>query len=413
MYFVQGVAEPSEGLIAQPLRSMMTGWGRSAGEIGAVAAILSLPWSLKPLYGLLTDFVPLARTRRKGYLVLVSAIATASLALLYALRPGPDGYTSLVVLLTFATLAVAFSDVVVDALMVEIGKPRGLTGTLQSAQWAALYGGSVAAGLAGGWLSQRGLQRHAFLVCAVTSAAMLALSLFVVREPERPREAPSLRHALSRLRDTARLPSLRLGAAFLLLWSFNPFSRTVLYLHLTRELRLTEQSYGVTVSVVSVGAIAGSLSYAAYCRRVAIGRLLYLAVAAGVVSTVAYAFVAGPRTAFVVSAVVGFAYITGSMVQFDLAARLAPADVAGTTFAALMAVSNLGVSLAGAAGGQLYETLGARWGARAAFDALVGAGALTTAACALLVPAVVRSLEAAEGGAAPTDAAREGAAPSG
>ena len=65
------------------------------------------------------------------------------------------------------TLGVAFSDVVIDALMVEKGQPLGLTGVLQSAQWTAMYAGTIVAGLLGGYLSQNNQQEAAFLICAV------------------------------------------------------------------------------------------------------------------------------------------------------------------------------------------------------------------------------------------------------
>ena len=52
------------------------------------------------------------------------------------------------------TIGVAFSDVVIDALMVEEGQPRGLTGRLQSVQWAAIYAATILTGVLGGYLSQ-------------------------------------------------------------------------------------------------------------------------------------------------------------------------------------------------------------------------------------------------------------------
>src|SRR3954470_5297562 len=79
LYFLQGIGEPTDGLIAQPVRSLLKGWGRTAGEIAAFSALLAIPWSLKPLYGLLTDFVPLFGTRRKGYLILAAAAMAISL----------------------------------------------------------------------------------------------------------------------------------------------------------------------------------------------------------------------------------------------------------------------------------------------------------------------------------------------
>ncbi|MGH8628039.1 MAG: hypothetical protein ACREYC_23150 [Gammaproteobacteria bacterium] len=51
IYFVQGIGEPTEGLIAQPVRSLLDSWGHSATEIGDFALLVSLPWVIKPLYG--------------------------------------------------------------------------------------------------------------------------------------------------------------------------------------------------------------------------------------------------------------------------------------------------------------------------------------------------------------------------
>src|SRR5947209_13688186 len=69
LYFLQGIGEPTDGLMAQPVRSLLKAWGLGAREITAFSALLALPWMFKPLYGLLSDFVPLFGTRRKGYLI--------------------------------------------------------------------------------------------------------------------------------------------------------------------------------------------------------------------------------------------------------------------------------------------------------------------------------------------------------
>lgn len=386
MYFVQGIAEPTEGLIAQPVRSLLKSWGYSAAGIAGFGALLALPWSLKPLYGLLTDFVPIGRTRRRSYLLLTSAASVLGLGCLYFI-PVPFGaYRQLLFLLLIPTVGVAFSDVVVDALMIEKGQPRGLTGMLQSVQWAAMYGGSILAGLVGGYLSHHGHQQIGFLMCAVTSFVTLLLAWCYVREEPHVPEKGRLRFATKELAGAARTPAVRAAAAFLFLWSFNPFSMTVLYMYMTEELGISEQFYGITISLLSVGAIAGSLAYGAYCRRVPMRWLIHLAIATGVLSTLAYCCVTGRTSAAVISFIVGFTYLTGSMVQFDLAARACPVAAAGTTFAMLMALSNLSLSASTALGGWLYDDWAARWGATTAFNLLVVAGALSTCACWLLVP---------------------------
>jgi MFS family permease len=397
IYFVQGVAEPTEGLIAQPVRSLLRSWEYSATAIASFGALLSVPWMLKPAYGLLTDFVPLAGTRRRSYLIATSGAAAAGLMLLYVIPLPVGAYSLLLILLLVPTVGVAFSDVVVDALMIEKGQPRGLTGKLQSVQWAAMYGGTLIAGLAGGWLSQRQLQKEGFLLCGIAIAATLILALLFVREEEEQQQTAAPRHrfraAIKELIDAARTPAVATAAAFLFLWSFNPFSTSVLYLYMTGHLGISEQTYGFTVSMLSVGAIAGSLAYGAYCRRVSTRTLIHVSIAAGVLSTLAYMAMQGPTSAALISVLVGFAYLTGSMVQFDLAAQACPIHVAGTTFALLMSVSNLSLSLSAAVGGWIFDRWSAQWGEPVAFRWLVLLGAGTTCLCWLLVPLILRTIK--------------------
>jgi predicted MFS family arabinose efflux permease len=388
MYFVQGIAEPTEGLIAQPVRSLLKVRGYSTSEIATFAALLALPWTLKPLYGLLTDFVPIAGMRRRSYLLLTSWATVLGLSFLYLVPLPADAYWLLLTVLLIPTVGVAFSDVVVDALMVEVGQPRGLTGRLQSVQWAAMYGASMLAAYLGGWLSQYQLQELGFLLCAAATLVTCGLAWAFVREKTEslPLRRDFIGRAADELWQAARQPAVVGAGLFLLLWNFNPFNTAVLYMHMTRHLGMSEQFYGVSVTIVSAGAVAASLAYGLYCRHVSVRWLLHLAIAAGILCTLAYWALDGPISAAVISALVGFFYMTGSMVQMDLAARTCPLAAAGTTFALLMAVSNLGVFLSTTVGGLLYEHWSELWGPEAAFDALVAAGAASSSACWLLVP---------------------------
>jgi predicted MFS family arabinose efflux permease len=386
MYFVQGIAEPTEGLISQPVRSLLKSWGRSAAEIAAFGAILSLPWSFKPLYGLLSDFVPLAGTRRRSYLLLTTAITFLGLGYLYFAEP-PRGNTGvLLTLLLLPTLGVAFSDVVIDALMVEKGQPLGLTGLLQSAQWTAMYAGTIVAGLLGGYLSQHNRQEAAFLICAATTFVTLILTWFCVPERPRPRPQSGLDEAMAGLRAAIKSPAVLAAALFVSLWSFNPFNTSVLYVYATEELGLSEQFYGTTVSLLAVGAIIASLAYGTYCRRLSFTTLIHLSIVSGILSTLAYWGMYDRMSAAVVNVVVGFTYMTGNLVQFDMVARVCPLNAAGTTFALLMGLTNLSMSLSAALGGWFYDNWSSHWGPTTAFNLLVLVGALTNAACWLVIP---------------------------
>ncbi len=386
IYFIQGIGEPTEGLIAQPVRSLLTKWGQTTGEITAFMALISLPWSIKPLYGLISDFLPIFGSRRRSYLILTTALTVLGLGYLYFVPPQPGAVAVLLWLLVVPTVGVAFSDVVADALMVERGQPLGLTGRLQSVQWAAMYAAMILAGSVGGWLSQHHREEVGFLICAVATAVSLVLAVLWVREPRVARSTETMHDTAAALGRAARTPAVLVAAAFLFLWNFNPFSSSVQYVYLVRDMGFSDQFYGNMTSLFAAGAMGGSLAYGFYCRRVSFNWLIHLSIVTGVLSTLAYWGLTGTWSAVVITALSGVTYMTGNLIQLDLAARICPPKAAGTVFALLMAVSNLGILLSTWIGGVWYDQLDAVWGHRAAFNTLVAIGAAFTAGCWLLVP---------------------------
>jgi predicted MFS family arabinose efflux permease len=296
----------------------------------------------------------------------------------------------LLALLLLPTIGVAFSDVVVDALMVEKGQPAGITGPLQSIQWGAMSAATIVVGLLGGYLSEHGRADLGFAICGTFAIAALLLTWFFVREQARPAPPHRVRTASAHLAKAFRSPVLLAVGAFLFLWSFNPFNSTVLNVHMTRELHFSEQFYGYTLALDSVAAIAATVAYGFYCRRVPLRALVNLSIVTGIVATLAYWAMEDEFTAALVTLVVGFTYMTAWLVQLDLAARTCPPEIAGTVFALLMAATNLSISLSTALGGYWYEYWLGLWGSRTAFNVLVGVGALFTAACWLLVPLLSR-----------------------
>ncbi len=398
LYFVQGISEPTEGLIAQPTRSLLRNWGYSTESVGSFMAVLALPWAIKPLYGLLTDFVPLFGTRRRSWLLITTLVTAASLVAVYAFGVPSGAAGLLLVWLLVPTIGVAFSDVVVDALMVEEGQPRGLTGRLQSVQWTATWAATILTGFLGGALSQRNLQGVGFLIAGLATAVSFAVAFFVVREPTRPntayepaKESPeNWRGALRTISRTFRQPGILIIGAFLFLWNFNPFSTSVLYMHMVRNMGFSEQFYGNTLSVQAFGSLLASLAYGLYCRRLTPAQLVHLSIATGVLATLAYWGLSGTWSAVAISFVVGFVYMTGTIVQLDLAAQICEREVAGTTFALLMSLTNLSVSISMYVGSWLYERLAAGEHYTFAFKTVVAIGALSTCCCWLLMPWIRR-----------------------
>lgn len=404
LYFVQGIVEPTTGLVAQPLQSQLTTWKLDQNYVGGFFATIAIPWSLKPLFGLLTDFVPILGSRRRVYLILSSAAVAVAFWLLWMLPTSRALLASATALLVVATIGVAFADVVIDALAVEIGQPRGITGQLQAIQWGAGSIATLLLGTLGGHFAQHARLDLAFGVCFFLAILALGAVLLFVREPpamptERDARRDALRTALGELWRAARSPVVLVVGGFLFLWNFNPFSYNVLQNYATQELGLDEQFFGNLLSLQAAAQIAACLAYGLVCRRVPLMWLVHGSIVAGILATVAYWGMYDRTSAIVATLAVGFTYMTATLIQLDLAARVCPVESAGTIFALLMAISNTGLSLSIALGGWLYETLGDRLGSRhIAFDVLVGIGAAFTALCWFVIPLMHRYLPAETGG---------------
>ena len=355
MAFFHGLNEPTEGLLAQPVRSLLTSWGDDAARIATFSALLALPWSIKPLFGLITDFIPLAGMRRKSYLALTSAVSAACFLGLFFWPVRAGGTFALLVWLIVPTAAVAFADVSADALLVETGQARGLTGQLQAVQWGCSYGSGILIGLIGGDLSERHLERWAFLICGIEGAGDVGRRLGLCPRTQSRHFGSEAGCQLSAPGPRIRSPTLVSVAGFLFLWNFNPFSNAVLHVHMTRGMGMSERFYGQTLSLSAVASIAACLAYGGYCRRVPMTVLVHLSIALGVVSTLGYMLMEGERSAVVVTVAIGFTYMTATLIQLDLAARTCPAEVAGTIFALLMSLENLATSLSTWLGGLVWS----------------------------------------------------------
>ena len=114
VYFVQGILGLARLAVSFFLKDDL---GLSPAEVAALTGISSLPWVIKPLFGFISDGLPIFGYRRRPYLILSGFLGTISwLALAILVDNGWQA--TIVILLT--SLSVAISDVIVDSLIVEI-----------------------------------------------------------------------------------------------------------------------------------------------------------------------------------------------------------------------------------------------------------------------------------------------------
>src|SRR5262245_48240575 len=151
VYVVEGLGQTG-GLIAQPLTYFLKehhGW--TAVQVTAFLTLFNLPWVIKPLYGAVSDFVPLFGYRRKSYLVLANVVAAG--AFLWVARTAEPSQLAFGILLT--AYAMAISSTLCGALLVENGQKFGASGRLVNQQWLWFNVASMVAAVVGGQLVQR------------------------------------------------------------------------------------------------------------------------------------------------------------------------------------------------------------------------------------------------------------------
>lgn len=386
LYFVQGMGELTAGLLSQPIRSMLRNWGSDSAEIATFMFLLGIPWYIKPIFGLLSDFIPIKGLRRKSYMILSCLLMFGGFLAATVLPLVPAAGTLILFALLLPSFGIAFKDVVTDATMIEAGQPLGITGRLQSAQWGAMYGAGLLCGVGGGWISQHGHQRLGFLICSLLGLVALYIAVFHIKEKPRPElHRGQLKRAIKVLGEAARTRIIILIAIFYFFLSFNPFSADVLYVHMSDELGFSEQFIGYTYTISSLASILSCILYGLFAKRVPLRFLLHGSVIFMLLSNIVYMGLGSETSAIVISFASGFIYMVTNLTQLELASRYCPPAAAGTVFALLMSLSNFSVSLSSILGGKFYESWKLSFGANTSYTILVLVGTAFTALCWLLV----------------------------
>ena len=347
VYTVEGIGQAKVGVIWQPLTHYLKetqDW--DPVQIATSLAVLDVPWVIKPLYGMVSDFLPLFGYRRRSYLLVANAGAVAAFVwTTQVLAPTP-----LVFALLLTSIAMAASSTVCGALLVENGQRHNASAAFINQQWLWFNVAVMLASLAGGELievmSPAGAVHAAAMIAAAAPLAVVASSIALVDERRADINLDELKRTLRGFLDTFRSRTLWFVAAFLFLYYFSPGFVTPLYFHMTDNLRFSQGLIGVLSSVSAVGWIAGGLLYRYLLRGMTTHALLNLSILAGTLTTLAYLGMVDEASAIAVYFINGVAGMIANIATLALAADHCPARSEGFAFAALMSVINLATPLA-------------------------------------------------------------------
>jgi MFS family permease len=229
VYVVEGVGQTG-GLIAQPLNYFLKQtYGWTPLQVTGYLTVLNLPWIIKPVYGIVSDFLPLFGYRRKTYLVLANAGAAAAYCWVTQLTaPG-----QLIFALLLTAYGMAISSTVCGAVLVENGQKFGASDAFVNQQWLWFNIAAMASAFVGGQLVERlspsGALHGAAAIIAAAPLAVVFAGWFLISEPTSRINLPELKKTFASLLAAVTLRDLWVIALFLFVYYLNPGLGTPLY----------------------------------------------------------------------------------------------------------------------------------------------------------------------------------------
>jgi MFS family permease len=381
-YFVQGAI----GIIYEPLDYILKDTLRlTPGQASGFIAWMTLPLLLKPVYGYITDFIPLGRYRRKPHLIL--AAVAASVAFFSLTVQSHDRYLALLIPMALSIFAMAFADAVCGGLLVEDGKERHETGSYQALHIGGLYLSAVLVGMGGGWLTSHVPFRWIFALAGMLPLAIVVVTLFI-DEPNHARATP---RQISHFWSFIRTRPFWMLSLTILLWNFYPFLGTVQFYYQSNVVGLSPQWIGSLMTIGSISGLVGSAVFWKFCRIRAVDTWIGYGpfVMTGV--SLLYLFYRGPVSVTVIEVLFGFTSVFFRLALFDLIARTCPPDAEATAYAVFLTFFDVAMYGSNALGGRLYDFAQRCVASQPAHNqisaaVLIVAGAICTLACRWTLP---------------------------
>ncbi|KAL1369767.1 hypothetical protein HN51_000132 [Arachis hypogaea] len=178
IYFTQGFRSFVWTAISYQLKDNLK-LSPSASQF--VFSVAFFPWSIKPLYGILSDCFPIKGKKRIPYLVLATVLSLVPWLILGLSSTLRGSTWHLTIFLTMQNLGSAMADVVIDAMIAEAVRydRASFAGDLQSISWSSMALGGICGSLLGGYALSNLQIDVIFLLFSVLPCIQLLSCYFV------------------------------------------------------------------------------------------------------------------------------------------------------------------------------------------------------------------------------------------
>ncbi|CAN1209502.1 folate/biopterin family MFS transporter [Tumidithrix helvetica PCC 7403] len=372
VYFVQGALGIAHLAVSFFLKDELN---LGPAEVSSLVGIAMLPWTVKPLYGLISDGFPIFGYRRRPYLILSSVMGVSAWLCMAFFVSTP--LTALIAI-ALGSLSIAFSDAIIDALVVQRARleSEGDAGSLQSFGWAAMSVGAIASAYLSGSLLEHFGSRFVFEITAVLPLLVGFAAFAIVDIPigklltqssnesipgstqelpddlaENPSSFAIVSQQLKQLRKAFMSKQIWLPAAFVFLWQATPTADSAFFFFTTNELKFNPEFLGTVRLVTSVAGLFGVWIFQRFLKAVPMRQIfLWTTVISAVLGMTSLLLVTHANRAIGIddrwfslgdSLVLTVAGRIAFMPVLVLAARLCPEGIEATLFALLMSVVNV------------------------------------------------------------------------
>lgn len=365
VYFVQGILGLARLAVSFFLKDDL---GMTPAEVSAMLGIVALPWTIKPLFGFMSDGLPIFGYRRRPYLLLSAVLGAVSWIALGTVVETPWQATLIVAL---SSLSVAISDVIADSLVVERVRQESTSnvGSLQALCWGTSALGGILTAYLSGFLLERFSTQTIFLITA-SFPLLIALGVaFLTEEPTGDRiQFESIKQQVGQLKNAITQKSIWLPTAFLFIWQATPTADSAFFFFTTNELGFQPEFLGRVRLVTSIASIIGVWLFQRFLKGIPFRTIFaWSTVMSSLLGLTMLVLVTHANRAIGIddrwfslgdSLVLTVMGQIAFMPVLVLAARLCPPGVEATLFALLMSVTNLAHLISYEFGAVLMHAMG-------------------------------------------------------
>lgn len=367
VYTVQGILGISRLAVSFFLKDDL---GLSPAKVAALTGIAALPWIVKPIFGFISDGLPIFGYRRRPYLILSGLLGVSAWL---ALANLVHSATAATLAIAISSLSVAFSDAIVDALVVERARSESLekSGSLQSLCWGASAMGGLLTAYFGGLLLEHFTTRTVFAVTAAFPLLVSMAALWIVETPtghEDGEPTETIKSQMQQLWQALSQKVIWMPTLFLFIWQCTPTAESAFFYFSTNELGFPPEFLGRVRLVTSLASLLGVWLFQRFLKTIPFRQIFFW--------TTIFSSLLGLTTLLLVTHAnrtlgiddrwfaLGDSLILTVMGQLTfmpvlvLAARLCPPGIEATLFALLMSVLNLSGLVSKEGGALLTHLLG-------------------------------------------------------